>query len=64
LRINTSLKNELNIAETSIELAALYNDLGNIEDRNNYLKGALNYYKQIDASQKVKEIEIQLGITY
>jgi tetratricopeptide (TPR) repeat protein len=63
LRINTSMKNEMNIAETSLELAALYHENGNTASKNGYLKSALNYYKQIDAFQKVKEIEAQLGIT-
>jgi tetratricopeptide (TPR) repeat protein len=62
LRINTSLKNEMNTAETSLELAALYNETDNPGSKNIYLKSALNYYKQTDASQKVKEIEAQLGI--
>jgi tetratricopeptide (TPR) repeat protein len=63
LRINTSLNNEMNIAETSLELAALYNETDNPESKEAYLKSALNYYKQIDASQKVKKIEAQLGRT-
>jgi tetratricopeptide (TPR) repeat protein len=62
LRINTSLKNEMNMAETSLELATLYTELDNTESKNSYLNNALSYYKKIDASQKVKEIEAQLGI--
>jgi hypothetical protein len=63
LRINNSLKNEMNIAETSLELAALYNDIDDPENKKAYLKSALGYYKQIDASEKVKEIEAELKIT-
>jgi len=62
LRINTSLKNEMNIAETSLELATLYEEIDNSKSKDPYLKSALNYYKQIDALQKVKEIELMLGI--
>jgi len=63
LRINSSLKNETNIAETSLELADLYDEINSPENKNTYLKSALNYYKQIDSAQKVREIEAQLGIT-
>ena len=62
LRINNSLKNEMNIAETSVEIASLYNEMDNSKSKNTYLKSALSYYKQIQASQKVSEIETQLGI--
>ena len=62
LRINNSLKNENNIAETSLELADLYNEDNSRESKNTYLSAALNFYKQIQASQKVNEIETQLGI--
>jgi len=62
LRINTSLKNETNIAETSLELADLYKETDSPESKNSYLKIALNYYKKIKALQKVEEIESQLGM--
>jgi len=62
LRINTSLKNETNIAETSLELVELYEEFDSSESKNSYLKNALNYYKQVQALQKVKEIETQFGI--
>ncbi len=62
LRINTSLKNEINIAETSLELAVLYEEIDNSNSRKSYLESALKHYKQIQVSQKVKEIEIMLGL--
>jgi tetratricopeptide (TPR) repeat protein len=62
LRINNSLNNEMNIAETSLELAALHNETNSAEYKDNFLMSALNYYKEIDATQKVKEIEAQLGL--
>ncbi len=52
LRINKSLKNEMNIAETSLELAALYEEMDNSKSKNSYLKNALNYYKQIQCFSK------------
>ncbi len=60
LRINTSLKNEMNIAETSLELAQLYMELNNLELKNSYLRSSLNYFKEINASIKVKQIEEML----
>jgi len=62
LRINTSLKNEMNIAETSFELGVLYEEINNSISKKSYLESALNYYKQINASQKVKAVETKLGI--
>ncbi|MFB3057494.1 MAG: tetratricopeptide repeat protein, partial [Ignavibacteriaceae bacterium] len=62
LRINTSLKNEKNIAETSFELAVLYEEKNNSQSKNSYLTSALNYFKQINASKKVKKIEDMLNI--
>ena len=62
LRMNNSFKNEMNIAETSLELAALYNEIDGIEYKNSYLKNALKFYKHIHASQKVKEIANMLSM--
>ena len=62
LRINKSLKNETNVAETSFELGVLYDEIDNSKSKKSYLESALNYYKQINASQKVKEVETKLGI--
>ncbi len=60
LRINTTLKNEMNLAETSFELAQLYLELNNSELKNSYLRSSLNYFKEINASIKVKQIEEML----
>ncbi|UCH66352.1 MAG: DUF2225 domain-containing protein, partial [Ignavibacterium sp.] len=60
--INNSLKNDMNIAETSLELAALYNDVDGNKSKKTYLNKALSFYKHINASQKVNEIEAQLGM--
>jgi hypothetical protein len=62
LRINTSLKNEMNIAETSYELGVLYEEIDNSKSKNSYLESALKYYKRIRMQQKVKKIEIMLGL--
>jgi tetratricopeptide (TPR) repeat protein len=62
LRINTSLNNEQNIAETSYELAVLYEEINNSQSKKSYLTSALNYFKQINAFKKVKKIENMLGI--
>ena len=57
LRINTSLNNEENIAETSFELAILYGGKNDSQSKNSYLTSAQNYFKQINAFKKVKKIE-------
>ncbi len=62
LRINESLENRMNIAETALELAILYEEIENSKNKNSYLETALDYYKQIDASLKVKEIDNMLGV--
>jgi len=62
LRMNTSLKNKMNIAETSFELAVLYEEKNNSQSKESYLTSALNYFKQINAFKKVKKIEDMLGI--
>jgi tetratricopeptide (TPR) repeat protein len=62
VRINTNLKNEHNIALTSLELAALYEEKNNSQSKESYLTRALNYFKQINAFKEVKKIEDMLGI--
>jgi tetratricopeptide (TPR) repeat protein len=62
LRINTRLKNEQNIALTSLELAALYEEMNNSDFKKSYLTRALNYFKQINALKEVNKIENMLGI--
>ncbi|MCH7773610.1 MAG: tetratricopeptide repeat protein [Bacteroidetes bacterium] len=62
LRMNISLKNKMNIAETSFELAVLYEEKNNSQSKESYLTSALNYFKQINAFKKVKKIEDMLNI--
>ena len=62
VRINTSLKNEHNIALTSLELATLYEEKNNSQSKESYLTRALNYFKQINAFKEVKKIEDMFGI--
>ena len=62
VRINTSLKNEHNIALTSLELATLYEEKNNSQSKESYLTRALNYFKQINSFKEVKKIEDMLGI--
>ncbi len=62
LRINTSLKNEMNIAETSFELAILYKEMNDSKSRQSYLKSSLDYFKQISAAERVKRIEELIAV--
>jgi tetratricopeptide (TPR) repeat protein len=62
LRINTTLKNEQNIAVTSVELAVLYEEINNSQFKKSYLTSALNYFKQINAFKEVKKLENMLCI--
>jgi len=62
LRINTKLKNDQNIAITSLELAELYEEENNSQSKKSYLTRALNYFKKIKAYKEVKKIEDMLGI--
>lgn len=62
LRINTTFKNAMNVAETSFELATLYEEMKNYESKQFYLKNSLNYYKDINALAKTKKIEEMLGV--
>jgi len=62
LRINTSLRNSLNIAEVSIELATLYKDQGKHELSKYYYSQAIDYFRKSNAPDKVMRIEKMLGI--
>lgn len=62
LRINTSLRNSLNIAEVSIELASLYKDQGKHEQSRYYYGQAIDYYRKSNAPDKVMKIEKMLRI--
>jgi tetratricopeptide (TPR) repeat protein len=57
IRLNEELGNKLNAAESAFEIGLLYNDLGNNKQKNHWLEKSLNYYLEIDASEKVKIIE-------
>jgi tetratricopeptide (TPR) repeat protein len=60
LRINESLNNELNVAETSFELGLLYEKMKDAASKNIYLKRSRNYFKNIEANEKVDIIEEML----
>ncbi len=62
INLNTRLKNEQNIAETYFELAILYDEMNKSESKNNYLKKSLDYFKQINAVDKVNTIENMLAL--
>ncbi len=53
LRMNTSLKNTMNIAETTFELGLLSDELGNESEKIDWLQKSLRYYSDIDATEKV-----------
>jgi len=57
LRMNKSLKNTRNIAETSFELGLLNAEMGNERKKNDWLKKSLSFYSEIDATEKVTMIE-------
>jgi tetratricopeptide (TPR) repeat protein len=57
LRMNKSLKNVRNIAETSFELGLLNADMGNESEKTDWLQKSLGYYSEIDATEKVTMIE-------
>jgi len=57
LRMNTSLKNTLCIADTSFELGMLNADMGNESEKTDWLQKSLDYYSEIDAADKVSLIK-------
>jgi len=57
LRLNKELANQLNYAETAYELGNLYNLKRNKDAMSEWLNKALTYYTEINASEKIKEIE-------
>jgi tetratricopeptide (TPR) repeat protein len=57
LRMNKSLKNKRNLAETAFELGLLNADIGNENEKTVWLQKALGYYSEMDATDKVKMIE-------
>lgn len=60
LRLNVKLKNILNVAETSFELASLCGEMNKMEEREKYLHDALKYYREVMASDRVRQIEEML----
>ena len=57
MRMNTSLRNTLNIAETAFELGLLNDDIGNERGKTDWLQKSLGYYSEIDATEKVTLIK-------
>ncbi|MGB5848804.1 MAG: tetratricopeptide repeat protein [Ignavibacteriaceae bacterium] len=57
LRMNKSLKNTRNIAETSFELGLLNAEMGNESGKTDWLQKSLGYYSEIDATEKVTLIK-------
>ena len=57
LRLNNELNNDLNFAETAIELGLLYKELNIKDSYENYFNKALEYYEKINAKDKVAEIK-------
>ena len=63
LRLNKELGNKLNSAESAYEIALLYDDLNNNEQKTFWLNGSLKYYKNINAAEKINLIEKMLEPT-
>ncbi|MBM4175914.1 MAG: tetratricopeptide repeat protein [Ignavibacteria bacterium] len=57
LRLNEKFRDDLNLAETSFELAKLYGTLNKKTEEDNYLNQALQYYRKIEAVGKIKELQ-------
>jgi len=56
LRLNSELKNELNFAETAVEIGLLYKELNINKSYDYYFNKAFEYYQSIDAKDKIAEI--------
>jgi len=57
LRLNKELDNELNYAETAVELAVLYKNYNKTEDADKYFGQALTFYKKIKALPEIEKIK-------
>ena len=57
LRLNNELNNDLNFAETAVELGLLYLELNIKNSYEFYFNKALEYYQDINAKDKVDEIK-------
>jgi tetratricopeptide (TPR) repeat protein len=56
LRLNKELQNELNLAETSIEIGRLYKETGRTNESKQYFNNAIKYYKKIKAVNELASI--------
>ncbi|HDZ58881.1 MAG TPA: tetratricopeptide repeat protein, partial [Ignavibacteriales bacterium] len=57
LQMNLRTENKLNTAETSLELALMYDETGDAQEKINCLNKAQQYYTEINAVEKVKLID-------
>ena len=57
LRLNNELNNDLNFAETAVELGLLYKELNIKNSYEYYFNKALEYYEKINAKDKIAEIK-------
>ncbi len=64
LRINKKYKNQMNVAETSLELAKVYDAQYKKNERDIFLDVALKYYKKIDATEQIEEINFLKNSVY
>jgi len=60
LRLNTELGNELNYAETAVELGILFRETKKADQAKKYFNEALTYYKKIKAADEITKIKIFL----
>ena len=57
LRINEELKNDLNYAETALEIGILYKKMKKNDQAIRYLNLSLNYYKSIKHTELIDRIK-------
>ena len=60
LRINKELENELNYAETAVELGILFSGTKKTDEAKEYLTVALKYFKRIKADDEINRIKFFL----
>ena len=63
LRLNEKMKNTLNIAETSYDLASLYDELNRNDEKQEYLREALKCFRKVQAMERVQKLEELLFLT-
>lgn len=61
LRLNKEFDNELNYAESAVELAVLYKAFGKTEDADKYFNEALTFYKKIKALPEIEKIKKRMA---